>query len=143
MGEFKLIEDHPESPIVGQVFHKLLPLLPPEMTMWSRTSHHIRPNPIGASFERVGDLWTQCWPDQVTAHGIVRAFGVINHPVFVIGLTGVKDRFEMQWTEPLEFEVYTCKDGELWQSIASAAGGGQLVIPESVDTDLLVIGRYL
>jgi hypothetical protein len=142
MGEFVLIGDHPESPIVGAVFQKLLPLLPPEMVMWARLSHHISGHPFAASFERQGDHFTQIWPDELTHHGVVRAFGVGEGVTFIIALTGVRDRFDMRWVDAMEFEIYKCADGELLERITSQ-GGGAYTIPESVDTDLLVIGRYL
>jgi hypothetical protein len=110
--------------------------------MWDRTRHGLPDHPFAASFEPSGELWTQCWPDQITAHGIVRAYAVINGVSFIVGLMGVKDRFEMKWKDAMHFKVYTCSTGELVQTI-EAGGGGALTIPQSVDTDLLVIGYYV
>jgi len=141
MGEFRLIEDHPTSGLVAASFQQLMPLLPPEMTTWARTSHHIVGHPFAASFEQVGDVFTQIWPDQVTAHGVVRAFGVIDGASFLIALTGVKDRFDMQWIEALEFDVYRCGTGERVETVSSE-GGGILTLRASLDTDYLVVGRW-
>jgi len=146
-GAHKLLEDHATNTAAAAAFLKLDPLLPPHLSIWPRTRHGFTDHPFAASFVHGyaaggGEGYSQIWPDGITAHGCVRFYCGLNGLEFIGPITGVRDRLDLRWAYPMNFTVYTCKDGDPWQTV-NAAGAGGLTLPQSVDTDFLVIGRFV
>ena len=145
MGCFDLIEQMPSCNEFAAAMTKILAVLPPDLPNWPRTSHHWSqpPHPFAKSFTLAADgqHWTQIWPDQVTDYGVVRSFTAVNGNQWVAPLTGIRDRIDMKWEWALEGDIYTCKDGEKVGNLTSSMR--TLTIRDSVDTDILIIGRWV
>jgi hypothetical protein len=142
MGEFALIEDHPASAAVGAGVATLLTLLPPDLPMWTRTRHGFTDHPFAASFKQhASGGFSQIWPDQVTSYGVVRAYAALRGNDFVCALTGVRDHIVLTWVHAMTFTVYACATMTACETITSA-GHESITIPEAIDTDLVVIGRF-
>ena len=144
MGCFDLITDMECCVPFATAMSKLLALLPCDLPNWQQVSHHwANPtHPFAQSFtKQPSGLWTQIWPDEITNYGVVRAFGAVNGDQFVIPLTGIRDQIELLWAYALEATIYRCCDGELVGELTSDRRA--FTIPESVDTDVLIIGRWV
>lgn len=139
-GFYAALGDEPGVSAALESMRKLRSVLPGDLHTWSRTRHGFVNHPFAESFQRIGDHFTQIWPDGHTQYGVVRAYSGLSGDRFVVLLSGIRDRIDLRWSRPLEADVYSTKTGE-WVGRIEAHDRAQ-TWRQSVDTDLVVIGRF-
>lgn len=139
-GAFSTIQSEPGAADALDAMAKLRAVLPADMHTWQRTRHGFANHPFAASFQQVGNTFTQIWPDGHTGHGVVRAYCAIRGNDFVCLLSGIRDRIDLRMTHNLRAKLYACGTGAEVGAITDVSGA--YTVRQSVDTDVVVIGKY-
>lgn len=138
-GHFSSIQDEPGALLALQSIQKLRAILPSDMHTWNRTRHGLPGHPFGASFQQVGNTFTQIWPDGHTGHGVVRMYCSTSADRFVCLASGIRDRIDLRWSCRMEAQIYSTKTGEPLGDPIEAHERSQ-TLRQTVDTDQVVVG---
>jgi hypothetical protein len=141
-GRYRVIQETPGADEALTAMQRLRAVLPAsDVHTWRKTRHGFDDHPFARSFERVGDGFSQIWPDRITGHGVVRAYASVRGRQFICLLSGIRDRIELRWDAPMNARLYACGTGR--EAAVIASDDRSRTVPEAMDTDVLIVGELV